>query len=194
MQPFSVKLSISGRHLHISQVDLETLFGAGYRLTKVKDISQHGQWAAAETVTLVGPRGQIERLRILGPVRPKTQVEVSRTDAIKLGINPPVRESSDFRDTVGAVLRSESGQEVELSEGVMIAARHVHFSPQQALEKDVANGDRLNVQINGERGGILSNVIVRVRDDYDEDLHLDTDEANAFGVVNGDQGLVMSKI
>ncbi|MCL2110251.1 phosphate propanoyltransferase [Microgenomates group bacterium] len=193
MKPFLVKLSISGRHLHISREDLDALFGPNYQLTKFQDISQHGQWTAHEKVTLLGPKGQLDNVRILGPVRPQTQVEVSRTDATKLGVNPPVRESGDLSGTVGLTLLSPAGKKVELREGVMIAARHIHFSPEQAREHSLTDGDQLSVQINGQRGGVLHHVIVRVRSDYDEDLHVDTDEANALGIKNDSQGIVIGK-
>jgi putative phosphotransacetylase len=180
-----IPVGISNRHLHLSQQDLETLFGKGYELTKKKDLVQPGQFACEETVKLVGPKREIDGLRIIGPVRPQTQVELALTDCISLGIKAPVRESGNIAGSAGAVIVGPQGQ-IELKEGVIVAARHIHMKPYEAEEFGVADGDIVKVKVEGERALIFDNVILRVGDKHKLDFHIDTDEANAAGLKNGD--------
>jgi putative phosphotransacetylase len=181
----NIPVGVSARHVHMSQEDLEALFGKGAVLHPIKELSQPGQFAAEETVDLKGPRNTIEKVRILGPVRPHTQVEISKTDAVKLGVDAPVRESGDLEGSPGLLLIGPKGQ-VELKQGVIVAARHVHFSKEDARKFGVHNGDELDLQVNGERGLIFNHVVARVSSSYKLDFHLDTDEANAAGLRTGD--------
>lgn len=182
MKPVTV--GISNRHLHLSQADLETLFGEGYQLTVYKELSQPGQYAAAEQVTLVGPKGQIPGVRVLGPVRSRTQIEVAMTDAYKLGLKPPVRDSGDLAGSAPITIQGPKGS-VELSEGVILAWRHIHMHTSDAEARGLKDKDMVNVRIGGPRGIVFENVIVRVRDDFALEMHIDTDEANAALLKNG---------
>ncbi|WNR46725.1 phosphate propanoyltransferase [Paenibacillus roseipurpureus] len=181
-----IPIGVSARHIHLSKEDLFTLFGEGYELTNFKDLSQPGQYAAQETVAIVGPRGQFEKVRILGPIRPQTQIEVSRTDAFSLGIHPPVRESGQIADTPGLRVIGPQG-EVNLENGVIVAARHIHFHTSDAAKWGIQDKQLLRVQLRGERPLIFEDVIARVSDQFALDLHIDTDEGNAAGVKTGDQ-------
>ncbi len=180
-----VPVGISNRHIHLSQFDLKILFGEGYELTILKDLSQPGQYAAEEVVTIVGPKGKIEKVRILGPVRKFTQIEVSRTDSFILGVMPPVRDSGFLQDTPGLKVIGPKG-EVNLENGTILAARHIHFHTNDAVKFGVKDQDRLRVFVEGERGVIFENVLARVSKSYALEFHLDTDEANAAGLKNGD--------
>ncbi len=181
-----VPVSISARHLHLSKEHLDILFGINYRLSKIKYISQPGQFAADETVTILGPKGKIENVRILGPVRKETQVEISTTDAIKIGIKPVVAEENEsLTGTPGVVIIGPKGT-VEIEYGCMVASRHIHMTPSDAVSFGVSDGQRVSVKVNGIRGGILDNVAIRVREDFALDFHIDVDEANAFFISNGD--------
>ncbi|MCR4403334.1 MAG: phosphate propanoyltransferase [Firmicutes bacterium] len=180
-----VPVGVSGRHVHVSQKDLEALFGPGSGLTCFKELSQPGQFAANECVTLVGPKGVIQKVRILGPVRKATQVEISRTDCYALGVEAPVRESGDLAGTPGIVMVGPHGA-VKLEEGVIVAKRHIHFTPQLAKEFGVSDGEVVLVRTGGPRALVFDEVVVRVRDDFALDMHVDTDEANAAGLKQGD--------
>lgn len=179
-----VPAGISARHVHLEKKHLELLFGEGYELTRLKPLSQPGQFAANETVELVGPKGTISKVRILGPKRVRTQVEVAMTDARKLGLRPPVKASGNISGTPGITLRGPKG-EVTITEGVIIAERHIHFSTEEAARYFVKNGQRVSLRVDGEKGGILNNVTVRVADDYSLDCHIDTDDASAFQIQQG---------
>ncbi|XEC97188.1 phosphate propanoyltransferase [Paenibacillus tarimensis] len=181
----SVPVGVSARHIHLSQDHVEMLFGQGYQLTEFKPLSQPGQYAANETVALTGPRGSFGKVRILGPIRKRTQLEVSRTDAVALGIDPPVRESGDIAGSPGIIIQGPAG-EVTLEEGVIVAARHIHFHTSDAEHWGIKDKQRLKVRLEGERGLVLENVIARVSDQYALDMHIDTDEANAAGAKTGD--------
>ncbi|UHA73862.1 phosphate propanoyltransferase [Paenibacillus sp. 481] len=181
----TVSVGVSGRHIHLSQEHIEALFGAGYELTEMKALSQPGQYAANETVEVVGPKGTFNKVRILGPARPASQLEVSRTDAFSLGVNPPVRESGSIKETPGIKLRGPAG-EVELQEGVIVAARHIHFHTSDAEKWGIQDKQQLRVRVGGDRGVVFENVIARVHATFALDMHIDTDEANAAGVKNGD--------
>jgi putative phosphotransacetylase len=182
---YTIPVGISNRHIHLSKLDLEALFGQGYVLTEMKPLSQPGQYAAEETVTIIGAKGEIERVRILGPVRKETQIEISKTDSFVLGVKPPVRDSGDIEGTPGLKVVGPNG-EVELERGVIIASRHIHFHTTDAERFGVHNGQRIKLRTSGERALILENVVVRVHDTYALDCHLDTDEGNAAGLNNGD--------
>ncbi|HEY8343716.1 MAG TPA: phosphate propanoyltransferase [Bacillota bacterium] len=180
-----VPVGISNRHVHLSQEDLELLFGPGYQLTFKKDLSQPGQFAAEETVDLIGPKGSIKKVRILGPVRLQTQVEVSITDCFALGVKPPVRDSGDLAGTPGLTIEGPKGK-IDLQEGVIIAQRHLHLHTTEAEELGLKDKDYISVKTEGPRSVVFENVLVRVGPKYAKDLHVDTDEANAAALKNGD--------
>ena len=196
----TIPLGVSNRHFHLAQSDLERLFGSGYQLTKLKDISQKGQFAANETLTVVGPKGRIANVRIVGPTRGQTQLEISRSDAITLGINPPVRYSGDLKGSAGVRLIGPQG-ELELKEGVIIPQRHIHMSPEDAKRFGVRDRERVIVAPlpklatpgSESRDVIFDNVLIRVDRNFVLDFHLDTDEANAAGLGNGDHVRIVGK-
>ncbi len=181
----AIPVGISNRHIHLSASHLETLFGTGYALTHDKDLKQVGEFAAKETVTLVGPKGVIRAVRVLGPVRSFTQIELSRTDGFSLGIVPPVRDSGDIEGSAGIVVVGPAGA-VTLKQGVICAARHIHMEEADAEKLGAADKDRVTVEFGGIRGGTFHNVLVRTGADFRLEFHIDTDEANAVGLKNGD--------
>lgn len=181
-----VPVGVSGRHIHLSQADLEALFGAGYELTPIKDLSQPGQFAAKEMVTLVGPKGVIERVRVLGPVRSQTQVEVLAGDTFKLGVPACVRMSGKLSGTPGVTLSGPHGT-VAIPEGVIVAARHIHMTTAEAAERGLHDGEVVSIAFDGLRGGRLDNVIIRANDSSALDCHIDTEEANALQLKNGSE-------
>lgn len=183
--PLAVPVGVSNRHMHVSQADLESLFGPGYRLKPYRELSQPGEYAAEETVTIVGPRGVIEGLRLLGPPREHSQIELAVTDTYRLGIRAPVRESGDLEGTPGIAVVGPRGA-LNLPRGVIVAARHIHMDEANARKWGLKDGQRVRVLVPGERGLILHNVIVRVSPVARLELHLDTDEANAAMLKNGD--------
>ncbi len=185
--PAQIPISISARHLHLSQADLETLFGKGFMLTVERPISQPGQFASGQFVSVVGPRGSIEKMRVLGPVRSQTQVELAMGDARRVGLTPPVRQSGDLAGSPGATLVGPVGQ-VTLPQGVILAERHIHMTPSDAARYGVADGQLVQVLLRSPKGGVLHNVAVRVRGDFALDMHLDTDDANAFLIAEGSVG------
>ncbi|MFD0698301.1 phosphate propanoyltransferase [Paenibacillus sp. GCM10027628] len=187
----TVPVGVSARHIHLSIAHIELLFGKGYQLTNFKDLSQPGQFAANETVTIEGPKGKFDKVRILGPARGATQIEVSRTDAFTLGVNPPVRESGNIEGTPGLRVIGPQG-EVELDKGVIVAARHIHFHTSDADKWGIQDKQILRVKLNGERPLIFEDVIARVSDLYELDMHIDTDEGNAAGVKTGDVAEILS--
>lgn len=180
-----VPVSVSARHLHLCREDLEALFGKGYELTVEKEISQPGQYAAKEKVTLITDKGKIENIRVLGPLRNKTQIELTKSEARTLGLNLEVRNSGDLSNTSGVTIKGPKGS-IELREGVIIADRHIHMTPEDAENYGVKNGQKVSVVVNGKKGGVLSNVTIRVNPRYKLDFHIDTDDANAFLIQNGD--------
>lgn len=179
-----VMVEVSARHVHVNEKDMEVLFGAGYQLHQKKDLSQPGQYASEERVSLVGPKKSIDNVSILGPTRAATQVEISMTDARSLGLNPPVRESGDTEGSSPIKLKGPAG-EVMLSEGCIIAKRHVHLDPETAEKYGIANGQivKLSCGANG-RNLVFDDVVARVSDKFAAAVHLDTDEANAAGCPN----------
>lgn len=181
-----VPVGISNRHLHLSQSDLEALFGEGHQLTPIKDLSQTGQFAADEVVTIVTKKGALQNVRVLGPVRGSTQVEISRTDSFALGVKPPVRDSGSLDGSASITIVGPKGS-LQLEQGVIIALRHIHMSPEDAKVFGVKDKDTVTVKAGGDRGVTFNNVLVRVRDDFVLEMHIDTDEANAAGLGNGQE-------
>ncbi|OGS36311.1 MAG: hypothetical protein A3J82_03535 [Elusimicrobia bacterium RIFOXYA2_FULL_69_6] len=182
-----VPIGVSNRHAHITQPHFEALFGAGAALSKFKDLSQPGQFAADEKFDIQGPKGAIKGVRLLGPFRPKTQIEVSLSDAIALGIRPPVRESGDLGGSAPLKLTGPRGS-VEVREGLILARRHLHCTPADAAAIGLSNGEVVRVCAGrgGGRGTVFEDTVVRVSEKFSLELHLDTDEANAAGVKTGD--------
>jgi putative phosphotransacetylase len=180
-----VPIGVSNRHIHLSKADLETLFGNGYELTPLKDLSQPGQYACKETLTIVGPSLRpIEKVRVLGPVRRESQVEISATDSYVLKVAPPVRESGNIRGSAPVTIIGPKGI-VELSEGCIIANRHIHMSPEDGRAFGVSDGDTVTVDVNGKRRTRWYDVQVRVNEAFRLEMHVDTDDANAAGIGNG---------
>ena len=180
-----VKLGISARHLHVTQEHLEILFGQGATLHAMKDLGQPGQYASEERVDLVTEKGSIKNVRILGPVRKASQVELAIADARKIGLNPPVRDSGDIAGTPGVKLVGPKG-EVTLTEGVIIAARHIHLDLPTAAAWGVKDGDKVSVRLPGMRALVFDNVLIRANASYAPEMHIDTDEGNACMASNDD--------
>jgi len=181
-----IPVGISNRHIHLSADHVEILFGRGHTLTLKKGLKQVGEFAAAETVTLVGPKGVIQGVRVLGPARKITQVEISSTDGFNLGISPPLRDSGQIIESASLIVVGTSGA-ITLKEGAICAARHIHMSNDDAQRFGVSDRDRVMAEADGPRGCIFKNVLVRVHPSFRLEFHLDTDEANAVGLKNGDQ-------
>ena len=183
-----VLVETSARHIHLSREAVDVLFGAGYELTKRKDLSQPGQYACAEKLEVVGPKGKL-KASILGPTRPASQVELSLTDARTIGVTAPIRESGDTAGSAACKLvNPENGAELELTEGVIIAKRHIHLTPEAAAEMGVTDKQIVSVRIESERTAVLGDVVIRVSEKFAPAMHIDTDEANAccaFGTVYG---------
>lgn len=181
-----IPIAVSARHAHLSQATLERLFGAGFELTPKTMLSQTGQFAAEETVTLVGPRGRLDHVRLMGPPRRSNQIELSRSDEIALGVEAPVRLSGNLANTPGIVLEGPAGK-LALDNGVITARRHIHMSTDDAARLGLDNGDVVSVRIDdADRALTFDDVVVRAAHDFRLELHLDTDEANAAGVGAGD--------
>lgn len=180
-----VPVGVSNRHIHLSTADLETLFGAGYELTPIKDLSQPGQFACKETLTIVGPSLRpIENVRVLGPVRKASQVEISRTDSFTLKVKPPVRESGDIVGSSPITIIGPKGV-VTLKEGCIIANRHIHMSTDEGAQFGLSDGQYVDVEVEGARRTKFYDVQVRVHKDFRLEMHIDTDDANAAGIGNG---------
>ena len=186
---YKIPIGVSNRHIHVSQKDLEALFGKGYNLTKKSDLKQPGQYACEETVTIRGPKGELERVRILGPVRMQSQVEISKTDSFRLGITPPIRESGCLSGTPGLEIIGPKGV-ILLSEGAIIALRHIQMTPRQAKVMGVWDKAVVEVETFGERHGILGDVLVRVSPQFSLEMHVDVDEANACALSNQDYVMI----
>lgn len=187
---YMVPIGISARHVHLTQEHVEILFGKGYELTRKKDL-MGGQFAANEQVTIVGTKLRaIENIRVLGPVRKQSQVEISKTDSYKLGIGVPVRESGDVAGAAPIALVGPKGT-VYLQEGCMIAKRHVHMSPEDAKAAGQKDKDIVSVKVENERGTIFNHVQIRVDESFTLEMHIDADEANGAGIQSGDMGYLM---
>ena len=185
MSQHMIPIALSNRHLHISREHLNILFGEGYELTKLKDLKQPGQYAAEEKVDLIGPKGTIQGVRVLGPVRNKTQIEISFADSFVLGVKPPVRDSGDLKDSAGVTIVGPQG-EVKIDEGVIAAARHIHMTPDEAKVWNLKDKDIVSVRTGGQRSVVFENVLVRVNAEYALEMHVDLEEGNGAGVKNND--------
>lgn len=185
-----VEIEYSNRHLHVTKEVLEILFGPGYNLNSEKKLSQADDFAAPETVILMGPKGKIENVRIIGPCREKTQIEILQADAFVLGIEAPLRLSGDLDETPGIKLVSNLN-EVDLAEGVIVAQRHLHIPPEEAQKNKLKNGQKIQVEIKGGRAVIFKEIIVRIKEGYTTKVHLDMEEANAAGIKQNDKGKIV---
>ncbi len=186
----TVPVGVSARHIHLTQEHVEALFGAGYHLTKKKDL-MGGQFAANEQCTIVGLKLRaIENVRILGPVRKASQVEISATDARTLGVNAPLRESGDTAGSAPIALVGPKGV-LYLEEGCIVAARHIHMTPEEANAAGLKDGDYVSVRMGNDRGAVLDKVKIRVDPSFSLEMHIDTDEANACQVSQGDSASVL---
>lgn len=184
-QTLDIPVGISNRHVHLSREDMDAIFGYSSTLTRMKAVKQPGQYAAEETVTLRGPKGELQRVRVLGPLRSATQIEISVSDSYVLGVKAPLRMSGDLQDSPGIEIIGPRGR-VMKSDGAIVAWRHIHISPSDAARFALRDGMEIDVRINGYRGGILSHVLVRVSADAVLEMHIDVEEANGFGLRNGD--------
>lgn len=179
-----VPVGVSMRHIHLSRREVDALFGRTYQLTPLRPLSQPGQFACQECLDVIGPKGVLHKVRILGPERPAAQVELAQTDCRAIGVQAPVRASGNVEGTPGVLLQGPRGV-LQLSQGVIIADRHLHMSTAQAAAFGLSDGDTVRVRIDGGKPGILDGVLVRAGDKYELDLHLDTDDANAFQLKQG---------
>lgn len=178
---YKIPIGVSARHVHLTREHVDILFGKGYQLNKKKDL-MGGQFAAEECVTIVGTKLRaIENVRVLGPERKATQIEVARTDAIRLGVNPPVRESGDIKGSAPITLIGPKGA-IYLKEGCIVAMRHIHMSPADAKRFGVKDKDIVKVRFGNDRGGIFEEVLIRVHESFTLEMHIDTDEANGLGI------------
>ena len=186
-----VLVETSARHVHVTQADLETLFGAGYELTHKKDLSQPGQFACEERIQVIGPKGSFPKVSILGPVRPETQVELSASDARSIGVSAPCRESGDVAGSGACKLVGPAG-EIELKEGVIVAKRHIHATPEDAEKYGIKDKQIVNVKIESDgRSLVFGDVVVRVSPKYALAMHIDTDESNAAFAAPGMMGEIL---
>lgn len=179
-----IPVGVSGRHVHLSREHLDALFGPGYELTKMKDLSQPGQYASEETVDIMTTKGAFTRVRILGPVRKETQIELALSDSVKLGITPPIRDSGNVAGSPGVVLVGPNGT-ITLDQGTIIASRHIHMTPADAERFGVNDKDIVKVECLGERSMTMGQILVRVNDQYALEMHIDTDEGNAACLKTG---------
>ncbi len=186
VEALSVEIEASGRHVHLTREAVERLFGPGHRLTPVKDLSQPGQFACAERVEVIGPKGSLKNVAVLGPERKERQAEVSATDAVALGLKPPVRQSGDIQGSCPVTLRVGDNT-LELAQGLIIAQRHVHLTPADAARFHVSDGQIVGLKCLTSRPAVLEDTVVRVSDKFAAYIHLDYDEANAIGWKKGDR-------
>ncbi len=180
-----VPIGISNRHVHLSREDMDVLFGCGTSLTRLKAVKQPGQYAAEETVTLKGPKGELQRVRVLGPLRNATQVEISTADSFTLGVKAPLRMSGDLDGSSGIEIIGPRGR-VTKNDGTIVAWRHIHISPQEAEQYKLTDGMEIDIETKGARAGILRHVVVRVSSDAVLEMHVDVEEANGLGLKNSD--------
>lgn len=185
LEKYKVPIGVSNRHVHVSKEDLEKLFGKGYELTRKSELKQPGQFAANETVTIRGPKGEFKKVRILGPVREKSQVEISLTDSFRLGVKVPIKESGDLDSTPGLEIEGPCGR-VQIPQGTIVALRHIHMTPEWAEKMGVNDKEIVEVETLGERRGILGDVLIRVSNKSAFEMHIDLDEANACCLKNND--------
>lgn len=187
-----VPVGISVRHIHLTRSNIDWLFGRNYQLTPKKALSQPGQYACEECLDVIGPKGVLTKVRILGPERNSTQVELSQTDCRTIGITAPVRDSGDLEGTPGITLRGPLG-EIQVPKGVIIADRHIHMSPADAMRFGVKDGDHVSVKIDGIKPGIMNHVLIRSNDKMRLDMHIDTDDGNAFQLKQGQLVTILGK-
>jgi acetate kinase len=188
-QTEAIPIEVSAHHIHLAQKDVEALFGAGHQLTKSSDLSQPGQFACKEQLAIIGPKGRIERVRVLGPARKATQVEIAMTEQFKLGIQPPIRESGDIEGSPGCTLEGPAGK-VEIDRGVICALRHVHMTPADALRYGLKDKSTVRVRVPGDRELLFGDVRIRVDPSFALAMHIDTDEGNAANLKKGAQGFI----
>ena len=188
----STPIGVSNRHIHLDRADMDALFGPGSELTVKKMLGQPGQYAAEETVTIRGPKGEMSRVRVLGPLRKETQVEISIADGFVLGVKPPVRESGQLEDSPGIEIIGPKGS-VKKERGVIAALHHIHMTPEIARRLGYRDGQYVQTRIEGLRGALLCNVLVRVSEKYALEMHIDVEEANALGVKNGDRAFFVEE-
>jgi len=186
----TIEMEASGRHIHLSRPHVDALFGVGYKLTPVKDLSQPGQFACKDRVTLVGPKGELKNVVVLGPERSESQVEVSLTDAVSLGITPPVRQSGDVAGTPGLTVRN-GDRMITLDHGLIAAQRHIHMTPEDAARWGVADNQTVRLKTFTVRPVVFNDVVVRVSPKFCTMVHLDYDEANACGFKKGDRSMIL---
>lgn len=189
-QQSQIPVEASGRHVHLSRAHVDQLFGEGYQLTEAKKLSQPGQFACKERVTIPGPKGMFQNVVILGPERNESQVEVSLTDARILGIDTPIRESGMIEQTPGITVLN-GDQVVQLTKGLIVAKRHIHMTPEDAKKQQVSNKEIVKVRINSERSLIFDDVVIRISPDFTTAMHIDYDEANACGYQKGITGVIV---
>ena len=190
-----ITMEASGRHIHLSREDINKLFGHGYQLTPVKELSQPGQYACEERLTITGPKNSIKNVVVLGPERGRSQVEISLTDALTLGVKAPVRLSGDIDGTPGIIITNpKNGAMIEIREGLIVAKRHIHITPDDAMKFNVTNGEIVKVKVFGERPLIFEDVDVRVNKNFSTAMHIDYDEANACGFNKNTKGLILKDI
>ena len=184
-EEIKIPVGISNRHIHLTKESLEKLFGLGYELTKKSDLTQPGQFSANEMVTIKTEKSEIHNVRVLGPIRNYDQVEISKTDAYKLGINPPVRKSGNVKGSAPITIVGPKG-EIYIKEGCILANRHIHISKEDSIRYNLPEDSEVMIKINTEKGGILTNVYTKVTDEAYFELHLDTDDANSHLLRQGD--------
>lgn len=190
MSERKIIVEMSARHVHVTERDLETLFGKGASLTPKRELSQPGQYLCEERVDLIGPKKTIANVSILGPTRPETQVEVSLTDARTLGVEAPIRMSGDVKGSGAVTIKGPAG-EVTLTEGVIAAKRHIHMTPDDAEKMNLKDGQTVSVKIGGERGLVFDETVLRVSKKFATAMHIDTDEANAVALPRDAVGFIL---
>lgn len=187
-----IMVEASGRHIHLCREDINMLFGYGYQLKPFKELSQPGQYACEERLTITGPKNSIKNVVVLGPERGKTQVEISLTDALLLGVKAPVRLSGDISNTPGIIItNAQTGATIETKEGLIVAKRHVHMTPEDAKRFQVTNGEIVKVKVFGERPTIFEDVDIRIDKNFRTSMHIDYDEANACGFSKNVKGIII---
>ena len=186
----TVLVNVSNRHIHLHQNEVDTLFGKGYQLTKLRDLMQPGEFACNELLVISGKKGEIKKVRVLGPLRKATQVEVSLSDSIQIGLDAPVRQSGHIAGSAPVRITGPNGI-VDLKEGCIVAMRHVHMKPADAEFYGIKDQEILRIKIEGARGLVFDNVVARVSPNMNLECHLDTDEANAAGAKNGSKAEIL---
>ncbi len=187
-----IEVEASGRHVHLSREDVDKLFGKGYELTKLKDLSQPGQFACKERVTITGPKGSLKNVVVLGPCRKETQVEISLTDGLALGLKPPIKQSGELDGTLGVEICTEKST-VSLKRGLMAAKRHIHITPKDAEKFNVEDNEIVLVKVFGDRPLLFDDVVIRVSENFETYMHIDYDEANACGFKKGTLARIIKK-